>query len=122
MKKLLFSIFTALLIVNMFAVDTSEQVQQQKKVEGLKKQESGLAGKIAEQQKQLNALDKKIDALIAYEIEQARKAAEAAARKKAAEEAARKKAAEEAARKKAGGKAAPTPKASSKPTPVKPDT
>lgn len=100
----------------------AQQVQQQKKVEGLKKQESGLAGKIAEQQKQLNALDKKIDALIAYEIEQARKAAEAAARKKAAEEAARKKAAEEAARKKAGGKAAPASKASSKPTPVKPDT
>lgn len=81
-----------------------QQVQQQRKVEGLKKQESGLAGKIAEQQKQLNALDKKIDQLIAYEIEQARKAAEAAARKKAAREAARKKAAEEAARKKAAGK------------------
>ena len=30
MKKLLFSIFTALLVVNMFAVDTSEQTQQQK--------------------------------------------------------------------------------------------
>lgn len=101
-----------------------QQVQQQKKVEGLKKQESGLAGKIAEQQKQLNALDKKIDALIAYEIEQARKAAEAAARKKAAEEAARKKAAEEAARKKsgkAGSTATPSAKAE-KPAPVRPDT
>lgn len=106
-----------------------QQVQQKKKVEGLKKQESGLAGKIAEQQKQLNALNKKIDDLIAYEIEQARKAAEAAARKKAAAEAARKKAAEEAARKKAGkpagksgGKTTPAPKSTSKPTPQRPDT
>ena len=98
-----------------------QQVQQQKKVEGLKKQESGLAGKIAEQQKQLNALNKKIDDLIAYEIEQARKAAEEAARKKAAEEAARKKAAEEAARKKAG-KNAPATKSTSKPEPVKPSS
>ncbi len=98
-----------------------QQVQQQKKVDGLKKQESGLAGKIAEQQKQLNALNKKIDDLIAYEIEQARKAAEAAARKKAAEEVARKKAAEEVARKKSGGKAAPAPKVSS-PAPTKPST
>ena len=100
----------------------AQQVQQQKKVDGLKKQESGLNGKIAEQQKQLKALNKKIDDLIAYEIEQARKAAEAAARKKAAEEAARKKAAEEAARKKAGGKSTPASKVSSKPTPLKPDT
>ena len=100
----------------------AQQVQQQKKVDGLKKQESGLAGKIAEQQKQLKALNKKIDDLIAYEIEQARKAAEAAARKKAAEEAARKKAAEEAARKKAGGKAAPASKSTTKPTPIKPDS
>lgn len=99
-----------------------QQVQQQKKVDGLKKQESGLAGKIAEQQKQLNALNKKIDDLIAYEIEQARKAAEAAARKKAAEAAARKKAAEEAARKKAGGKAVPATKSTNKPVPVKPTT
>lgn len=30
MKKLLFSVFTALLVVNMFAVDTPEQAQQQK--------------------------------------------------------------------------------------------
>lgn len=100
----------------------AQQVQQQRKVDGLKKQESGLTGKIAEQQKQLKALNKKIDDLIAYEIEQARKAAEAAARKKAAEEAARKKAAEEAARKKAGGKPVPASKATSKPTPIKPDT
>lgn len=68
-----------------------QQLAEQKKVKGLKKQESGLAGKVKEQQKQLAALDKKIDDLIAYEIEQARKKAEEAARKKAAEEAARKK-------------------------------
>ena len=68
-----------------------QQVQEQKKVAGLRKQESGLKGKVAEQQKQLNALNKKIEEVIAYEIEQARKKAEEEARKKAAEEAARKK-------------------------------
>ena len=68
----------------------AQQVQEKKKVAGLKKQESGLQGKVAEQQKQLAALDKKIEQVIAYEIEQARKKAEEEARKKAAEEAARK--------------------------------
>lgn len=68
-----------------------QQVQEKKKVAGLKKQESGLQGKVAEQQKQLAALDKKIEQVIAYEIEQARKKAEEEARKKAAAEAARKK-------------------------------
>ena len=71
---------------------SEQQVKEQHKVDGLKKQETGLAGQVKEQQKQLTALDKKIDALIAYEIEQARKRAEEAARKKReAEEAARKK-------------------------------
>lgn len=70
----------------------AQQVQERKKVAGLKKQESGLQGKVKEQQKQLAALDKKIEQVIAYEIEQARKKAEEEARKKkAAEEAARKK-------------------------------
>ena len=72
----------------------AQQVQERQKVAGLRKQETGLKGKVAEQQKQIAALDKKIEQLIAYEIEQARKAAEEAARKKAAEEAARKKAAD----------------------------
>jgi len=100
-----------------------QQVQQQRKVDGLKKQESGLAGKIAQQQKQLSDLDKKIDALIAYEIEQARKAAAEAARKKAAQEAARKKAAEEAAKKKSGKSVATSKGSSTTPsTPVRPDT
>lgn len=69
----------------------AQQVQEQKKVAGLRKQESGLKGKVAEQQKQLNALNKKIEEVIAYEIEQARKKAEEEARKKAAADAARKK-------------------------------
>ena len=69
---------------------SEQQVAQRKKVDGLKKQETGLTDKIKEQQKQLAALDKKIDELIAYEIEQARKRAEEAARKKAAEEAKKK--------------------------------
>ena len=69
----------------------AQQVQERKKVAGLKKQESGLQGKVKEQQKQLAALDKKIEEVIAYEIEQARKNAEEEARKKAAAEAARKK-------------------------------
>ena len=100
-----------------------QQVQQQRKVDGLKKQESGLAGKIAQQQKQLSDLDKKIDALIAYEIEQARKAAAEAARKKAAAEAARKKAAEEAAKKKSGKSVATSKGSTTTPsTPVRPDT
>lgn len=71
---------------------SQQQTAQQKKVDGLKQQQDGLVSKVKEQQKQLAALNKKIDDLIAYEIEQARKRAEEAARKKkAAEEAARKK-------------------------------
>lgn len=68
-----------------------QQVQERKKVAGLRKQESGLQDKLKEQQKQLAALDKKIEEIIAYEIEQARKKAEEEARKKAAAEAERKK-------------------------------
>lgn len=69
----------------------AQQVQEKKKVAGLKGQENKLQGKVKEQQKQLAALDKKIEEVIAYEIEQARKKAEEEARRKAAEEAARKK-------------------------------
>ena len=72
----------------------AQQVQERKKVDGLKGQENKLKDKVAEQQRQLNALNKKIEEVIAYEIEQARKRAEEEARKKAAEEAARKKAAQ----------------------------
>ena len=60
----------------------AQQIQERKKVAGLRKQESGLQDKVKEQQKQLAALDKKIEEVIAYEIEQARKKqAEAAANK-----------------------------------------
>ncbi|MBQ8455006.1 MAG: peptidoglycan DD-metalloendopeptidase family protein [Bacteroidaceae bacterium] len=83
----------------------AQQVQEKQKVAGLKKKESGLQGKVAEQQKQLAALDRKIEQVIAYEIEQARKKAEEEARKKAAEEAARKAKAAE----KSGKKPAATP-------------
>lgn len=68
-----------------------QQVAKRHDVEGLQKKEKGLAGTVKDQQRQLAALDKKIDDLIAYEIEQARKRAEEAARKKAAEEEARRK-------------------------------
>ena len=85
----------------------AQQVQERKKVAGLKKQESGLQGKVAEQQKQLAALDKKIEQVIAYEIEQARKKAEEEARKKAAEEAARKKKEAEKAGKPASSSSTP---------------
>jgi len=81
----------------------AQQVQERKKVTGLKGQESKLQGKVAEQQKQLTALNKKIDEQIAYEIEQARKKAEEEARKKAAEEAARKKKAGEKGKTSGGG-------------------
>ena len=85
----------------------AQQVQEKKKVAGLKKQESGLQGKVAEQQKQIAALDKKIEQVIAYEIEQARKKAEEEARKKAEAEAARKKKEAEKAGKQSGGTTKP---------------
>lgn len=61
-----------------------QQMQEKERVAGLKKKESGLKGKVAEQQKQLAALDRKIEEVIAYEIEQARKKAEEEAQKKKA--------------------------------------
>ena len=96
-----------------------QQVQERKKVAGLKKQESGLEDKVKEQQKQLAALDKKIEQVIAYEIEQARKKAEEEARKKAAAEAARKKKAAEKKSKsssKGSGSAGSKSKQSTKPS------
>lgn len=84
-----------------------QQVQQKEVVANLKKKESGLESTISAQQKQLAALDKKIDALIAYELEQARKKAEEAARKKAAEEAARKKNSKNTSRSKSSTSSAP---------------
>ena len=61
-----------------------QQMQEKERVAGLKKKESGLKGKVAEQQKQIAALDRKIEEVIAYEIEQAKKKAEEEARKKKA--------------------------------------
>ena len=75
-----------------------QQIQERKKVAGLRKQESGLQDKVKQQQKQLADLDKKIEEIIAKEIEEARKKAEAEARKKAEAEA-RKKAEAEASKK-----------------------
>lgn len=69
---------------------SQQQMQEKQQVKNLRQQEKSLRGKVSEQQRQLSALDKKIDDLIAYEIEQARKRAEEAARKKAEAEAARK--------------------------------
>lgn len=66
-----------------------QQIHEKKQVKRLRRQEQTLKGKVSEQQRQIDALDKKIDALIAYEIEQARKRAEQAARKRAEAEAAR---------------------------------
>ena len=54
----------------------------------LQKQEKELQQHVAEQQRQLAALSKKIDELVAYEIEQARKRAEAEAHRKREAEAA----------------------------------
>ena len=71
----------------------------------LKKKQKEIEQQVAQQQKQLNALNKKIDELIAYEIEQARKRAEAEAkRKREAEAAARAKAEQQKAAQQKKGK------------------
>ncbi len=62
---------------------SDKQVRQQQYVKNLKAKEDGLRSQVAKQEKELKALNKKIDDLIAYEIEQARKRAEAEARRKA---------------------------------------
>ena len=59
----------------------------------MKRKEDNLRDKVSKQQRELAALNKKIDDLIAYEIEQARKRAEAEAKRKAEAEARRKAAA-----------------------------
>jgi septal ring factor EnvC (AmiA/AmiB activator) len=60
-----------------------QQVRQQQYIKNLKRKEDNLRTQVSKQQKELNALNKKIDDLIAYEIEQARKRAEAEAKRKA---------------------------------------
>lgn len=78
-----------------------EQQQQQKEaVAGLQKHEKVLVDQIDRQQRELAELDRKIDAVIAEEIEKARRRAEAERKRKAAEEAARKARAQAAQKKK----------------------
>lgn len=89
----------------------TQQLNEKKSVESLKKQQTAQQNKVTEQQKKLNALNKEIERQIAYEIEQARKRAEEEARKKAAAE---------AARKKAAGKSGTTKKTAPAPAPAKP--
>ena len=75
-----------------------QQVEQQAQVNVLQKKEKDLQKQVADKQSQITALQKKIDEVIAYEIEQARKKAEAEAKRKAEAEA-KKKAAAAAAKK-----------------------
>lgn len=67
-----------------------QQADEQSNVNRLQKKQNSLQQQVDLQNKQIAALEKKIDQLVAYEIEQARKRAEAEARRKA--EAARRKA------------------------------
>lgn len=86
-----------------------EQQQQQKEaVAGLQKHEKVLVDQINRQQRELAELDRKIDAVIAEEIEKARRRAEAERKRKAAEEAARKARAQAAQKKKSKTRAQKT--------------
>ncbi len=77
-----------------------------KNVAQLRQRQREIEQQVAEQQRQLTALNKKIDELVAYEIEQARKRAEAEAR--------RKREAELAKNKKVSGKSSKADKAKGK--------
>lgn len=77
-----------------------EQKEQQKLMAGLQQREKKLVQQLSRQRKELAELDKKIDDLIAYELEQARKRAEEEARRKALAEEKKRKATETTARKK----------------------
>lgn len=59
--------------------------EEQKNVNGLKVKQKTLQQEVEKQRQQLSQLDKKIDAMIAFEVEQARKRAEAARKKAEAE-------------------------------------
>ncbi len=84
----------------------TQHARQKKIMAGLQKKQKGLMGQLEEQRKQLAALDKEIDRLVAYEIEQARKRAQA--------EAARKEAARKKAERKAAGSRGTKPKGGAK--------
>lgn len=75
-----------------------QQVRQQQYIKNLKRREDNLRDKVSKQQRELSALNKKIDDLIAYEIDQARKRAEAEARRQAEAEAKRRAAAKKQAK------------------------
>ena len=89
-----------------------QQIEQQKQIETLNSKERNLQSKLSKQRTQLAQLNKTIDAVVAAEVEAARKRAEAA-RKKAEE--ARKKA--EAQRKKGKGTGKSSTKESKTTTP-----
>lgn len=67
-----------------------QQVRQRQYIKNLERREGNLREKVSKQQKELASLNKKIDDLIAHEIEQARKRAEADAKRKAQAESKRK--------------------------------
>ena len=79
-----------------------KQVEQQKVVSTLKKEQKTIQKIIADQRKKDAAINAKIDQLIAIEIEKARQRAIAEAKRRAEEEAARKRAEEQARRKSEG--------------------
>ena len=60
-----------------------QHAAETKDMAGLQKRQNALKKDVEEQRRQLAALDRKIDEMIAWELEQERKRAEAAARKKA---------------------------------------
>ncbi len=60
-----------------------QQAEEQRNVKTLQKKQKGLQKQVDDQNKQIVALQKKIDEVVAYELEQARKRAEAEARRKA---------------------------------------
>ncbi len=60
-----------------------QQAEEQQNVKTLQKKQKGLQKQVDDQNKQIVALQKKIDEVVAYELEQARKRAEAEARRKA---------------------------------------
>lgn len=55
--------------------------KERQNVSGLRKRQKALEEEVKQQRRQLSDLDRKIDQLVAYEVEQARKRAEAARRK-----------------------------------------
>ena len=89
----------------------TKKAEEERAVNNLEKKEALLKTQVKKQTQEVNALQKEIDRQVAYEIEQARKRAEAEARRKA--EAERKRIEAENKKRKAQGK---------KPLPVKPTT